>query len=174
MPQGFSRAQTQVGQPAQLRQALGYVPARAQADGSTGGITVEGGPSAPTFTLTPIGAGAVLGNPGPGDAVPGAMDFTFVKLTDAFPTLVGHALQSLRINATETALEPYTPAPAPTFTSITLTPTAVASLPAPIDGGFAFVNDATLTAITGLGLAVTGGGANHVPVYSDGVNWIIL
>lgn len=52
----------------------------------------------------------------------------------------------------------------------------VASLPsaAANQGGFAFVTDATLTAITGLGLAVTGGGTNKVPVYSDGANWIIL
>jgi hypothetical protein len=41
-------------------------------------------------------------------------------------------------------------------------------------GALAFVTDATLTAITGLGLAVTGGGANKVVVYSDGTNWIIL
>lgn len=41
-------------------------------------------------------------------------------------------------------------------------------------GALAFVTDATLTAITGLGVAVTGGGANKVPVYSDGTNWIII
>jgi hypothetical protein len=52
----------------------------------------------------------------------------------------------------------------------------VANLPAASSwqGSIAFVTDATLTAITGLGLAVTGGGANKVPVYSDGTNWIIL
>jgi hypothetical protein len=41
-------------------------------------------------------------------------------------------------------------------------------------GMLAFVSDATLTAITGLGLTVIGGGSNFVPVYSDGTNWIIL
>jgi hypothetical protein len=41
-------------------------------------------------------------------------------------------------------------------------------------GAFAFVTDATQTAILGLGLAVVGGGANKVPVYSDGTNWIII
>lgn len=56
---------------------------------------------------------------------------------------------------------------------VTLT---VATLPTASSnqGAIAFVSDATLTAITGLGLAVTGGGANKVPVYSDGTNWIIL
>jgi hypothetical protein len=41
-------------------------------------------------------------------------------------------------------------------------------------GSLAIVTDATLTAITGLGLAPTGGGANKVPVYSDGTNWLML
>lgn len=56
---------------------------------------------------------------------------------------------------------------------VTLT---VATLPTASSnqGALAFVSDATLTAITGLGLAVTGGGSNKVTVYSDGSNWIIL
>jgi hypothetical protein len=41
-------------------------------------------------------------------------------------------------------------------------------------GQMTFVTDATLTAITGLGLAPTGGGSNKVPVYSDGSGWIII
>lgn len=41
-------------------------------------------------------------------------------------------------------------------------------------GGLVYVTDATLTVITGLGLAVTGGGSNKVICYSDGTNWIIL
>lgn len=41
-------------------------------------------------------------------------------------------------------------------------------------GAMAFVIDATLTAITGLGLAPIGGGSNKVPVYSDGTQWLIL
>lgn len=41
-------------------------------------------------------------------------------------------------------------------------------------GALAFVTDATQTAILGLGLAVVGGGANNVPVYSDGTNWLII
>lgn len=53
----------------------------------------------------------------------------------------------------------------------------VANLPAAsaaLTGAHAFVTDATATAITGLGLAVTGGGANKVVVYCDGTNWLIL
>lgn len=53
----------------------------------------------------------------------------------------------------------------------------VATLPAAASvgaGGMAFVTDATLTAITGLGTTAIGGGSNKVPVYTDGTNWIIL
>ncbi|MDE2233592.1 MAG: hypothetical protein KGJ90_05830 [Patescibacteria group bacterium] len=52
----------------------------------------------------------------------------------------------------------------------------VATLPSATvrSGQFAFVSDATLTAITGLGLAPTGGGTNFVPVYSDGAGWKII
>lgn len=39
-------------------------------------------------------------------------------------------------------------------------------------GATAFVTDASTTLILGLGLAVTGGGANKVPVYSDGTSWL--
>lgn len=40
-------------------------------------------------------------------------------------------------------------------------------------GATAFVTDASTTIILGLGLTVAGGGANKVPVYSDGTNWIV-
>lgn len=51
----------------------------------------------------------------------------------------------------------------------------VATLPAsPPDGALAFITDATLTAITGLGLAPTGGGSNKAIVYGDGGGWIML
>ena len=40
-------------------------------------------------------------------------------------------------------------------------------------GATAFVTDSTLGLSAGLGLTVVGGGANKVPVYSDGTNWII-
>lgn len=56
-----------------------------------------------------------------------------------------------------------------------LTSYTVANLPAAATAGAgatAFVTDASTTLILGLGGAVTGGGANKVPVYSDGTNWI--
>lgn len=50
----------------------------------------------------------------------------------------------------------------------------VAGLPAAATAGAgatAFVTDASTTLVLGLGGAVTGGGANKVPVYSDGTSW---
>lgn len=52
----------------------------------------------------------------------------------------------------------------------------VATLPsAAASGGGAtgFVTDANATMTAGIGTTVVGGGANKVPVYSDGVNWKI-
>lgn len=59
--------------------------------------------------------------------------------------------------------------------AITTTAVTVATLPAAnaVTGQRHFVTDANTTLALGLGLAVVGGGANKVPVYSDGTNWII-
>ncbi len=54
--------------------------------------------------------------------------------------------------------------------------TVVGSLPSASTAGAgsrAFVTDGSTTVILGLGLTVAGGGANKVPVYSDGTNWIV-
>jgi hypothetical protein len=49
-----------------------------------------------------------------------------------------------------------------------------ATLPAvPPAGQHSFVSDSTATLAAGLGNTVAGGGANFVPVYSDGTNWRI-
>ncbi len=56
-----------------------------------------------------------------------------------------------------------------------LTSYIVANLPAAATAGAgatAFVTDASTTLILGLGGTVAGGGANKVPVYSDGTNWL--
>lgn len=56
------------------------------------------------------------------------------------------------------------------------TAVAVASLPSAAlvgAGGRAAVTDATQTLTAGIGATVTGGGANIVPVFSNGTNWII-
>jgi hypothetical protein len=50
------------------------------------------------------------------------------------------------------------------------TPIAVGALPAPVAGARAFVNDANATTFASI---VASGGANLVPVYSDGANWRI-
>ena len=50
----------------------------------------------------------------------------------------------------------------------------VATLPTAVEGALASVTDATLTMITGLGVAPTGGGANHVPVFADNVGWKLI
>lgn len=51
----------------------------------------------------------------------------------------------------------------------------VANLPtaSTVQGGMAFVTDSTTTMALGIGTAVVGGGANKVPVYSDGAAWLI-
>jgi hypothetical protein len=50
----------------------------------------------------------------------------------------------------------------------------VATLPAPaIAGQRQFVSDSTAAASGNFGAVVTGGGANMVPVYSDGAGWRI-
>lgn len=57
-----------------------------------------------------------------------------------------------------------------------VTPVTVANLPAAsaaIIGARAAVTDATQTLTAGIGAKVAGGGANVVPVFCNGVNWII-
>ena len=54
--------------------------------------------------------------------------------------------------------------------------TVVASLPAAATAGAgarAFVTNASMSMALGIGTVVAGGGANAVPVYSDGTNWLI-
>jgi hypothetical protein len=59
--------------------------------------------------------------------------------------------------------------------SMTTTPIAVSALPAvgPFVGTRTFVNNSTVVASGNFGAIVAGGGANTVPVYSDGTNWRI-
>ncbi len=59
---------------------------------------------------------------------------------------------------------------------IKTTAVTVANLPAAATvgaGGRAAVTDATQTLTAGIGAIVAGGGANTVPVFSDGTNWRI-
>jgi len=52
-------------------------------------------------------------------------------------------------------------------------PVTVASLAGATKGARSFVTDASTTILLGLGTVVVGGGANNVPVYYDGTNWLI-
>ena len=51
-------------------------------------------------------------------------------------------------------------------------PVPLANLTA-VSGGRAFVSDGNLAATGNFGANVAGGGANVVPVWSDGLNWYI-
>lgn len=60
--------------------------------------------------------------------------------------------------------------------ALRLIPLTVATLPSASTtgaGAKAFVSDANATMTAGIGAVVAGGGANNVPVYSDGTNWRI-
>ncbi len=61
------------------------------------------------------------------------------------------------------------PPKVPSYTVATLPSASTSGI-----GAVAIVTDATLTAITGLGLQPIGSGANKVMVYSDGTNWFML
>lgn len=52
------------------------------------------------------------------------------------------------------------------------TPVALANLTA-VAGARAFVNNANLVATGNFGAQISSGGANTVPVWSDGTNWYI-
>lgn len=57
--------------------------------------------------------------------------------------------------------------------SLLSVPNTVANLPTGIAGMRAGVTDASQTLTAGIGTVVAGGGANKVPVYFDGTNWLI-
>ena len=59
-----------------------------------------------------------------------------------------------------------------TGSRVVTTPVAFSTLTA-VTGARAFVNDGNLVAATNFGAQVSGGGANTVPIWSDGTNWYI-
>lgn len=84
-------------------------------------------------------------------------------------------LQSPTTVASGTTTQTYVTGLKILFGTAVLTSYTVATLPSAATAGAgatAFVTDASTTLILGLGGTVTGGGANKVPVYSDGTNWI--
>lgn len=87
----------------------------------------------------------------------------------------GYAFQTAASGSTGTAQNTYATAFAIKNGTAVLSSYTVANLPSASvsgAGATAFVTDASTTLILGLGGTVTGGGANKVPVYSDGTNWI--
>ena len=98
--------------------------------------------------------------------------------TPRFRALVAADIPSLAYDAAgaaataQSTAETYTDTHAAPISTVTAT--TVAGLPAPSAGARGFVTDSTL-ALSGanVGAAVVGGGANKVPVYSDGVGWFI-
>lgn len=76
-------------------------------------------------------------------------------------------VDALTIDSTKLAV--FTGAVRTLSTTVALLPSAATSGA----GARAFVTDGSTTVILGLGLTVVGGGANKVPVYSDGTNWIV-
>lgn len=108
MPQGYGKPVSNTRPvPYRLRQDLGYIPARAMAEGDGGGgITSTGGPTAPVLTLTPIALGDVLANlAGANPDVPAPTPFVFKNLTDVPASYVGQAGKVVTVKATEDGLE---------------------------------------------------------------------
>lgn len=108
MPQGYGKPVSNTRpNPYRLRQDLGYVPARAMAEGdSGGGITSTGGPTSPVLTLTPIALGDVLANiVGANPDVPVPTPFVFTNLQDVPHSYTGQAGKVVTVNATEDGLE---------------------------------------------------------------------
>jgi hypothetical protein len=106
-------------------------------------------------------------------AAPGTGTVTTVSVVTA------NGVSGTVANATTTpaitiALGAITPSSVTVSSLVTLASFIVANLPAVSQGALAFVTDAVATAITGLGLAVVGGGTNKVVVYSDGTSWLVL
>lgn len=96
----------------------------------------------------------------------GAGSFTLDNASTNTATITVGAANLLTLNGQVTAGGPVRTAQ---YTVGTLPSAAGAGT-----GALGFVTDATLTAITGLGLAPVGGGTNKVPVYSDGSSWIVV
>jgi hypothetical protein len=72
------------------------------------------------------------------------------------------------LNATTTSFNVFTPVRLPSYTVASLPNAAAAGA-----GATAFVTDATVPLSAGAGTIPVGGGSHRVPVFSDGVNWIM-
>lgn len=101
---------------------------------------------------------------------------TYLPITTAAATYLTQTDASATYLTIVTAAATYLPLAGGVLTGTVRLPNyTVATLPAAGTAGagaLAFVTDASTTLILGLGLAVTGGGSNKVPAYSDGASWL--
>lgn len=131
-------------------------------------------------SATPIAQLFTLGEasrPGTDSDVGGANGTVQSGLGTGIGTLSSLILQSAKasVSGSGTTTQTYVTGMAIKAGTAVLTSYTVANLPTAATAGAgatAFVTDASTTLILGLGGTVTGGGANKVPVYTDGTNWI--
>jgi hypothetical protein len=156
--------------------------------GNTLRASIQAGGAATFLSITAIGGNASLGNTivnsnialwGSASNVLTLTDIGFVGAnvrvniggaTASFPA-IKRSSTKLQIRLADDSDD----APLTTFTVKTkaLTVAALPSASTEGAGTRAFVTDASTTLILGLGTTVTGGGANSVPVYSDGSSWLV-
>lgn len=106
-----------------------------------------------------------------GQRIRGTETDSFIRVSDLVAALIINYDSVNGVSAPDAIVGKKFGAPPvlPSFTVATLPDAGAAGA-----GAMAMAIDATLTMITGLGLAPTGGGANKVPVFSDGTGWKIL
>lgn len=101
---------------------------------------------------------------------------TYLAITDAAATYLTITTAAATYLPTATAATTYLPLAGGVLTGTIRLPNYIVSgLPAAATAGagaLAFVTDASTTLVLGLGTAITGGGANKVPAYSDGTSWL--
>jgi hypothetical protein len=123
--------------------------------GTNGSITATGNVAAPYF----IGDGSQLTN------LP-AGNYANANVADYLPTYTGN-LTAGNINVLDNLA-----ANSVNVTHFVTAPVALNTLTA-VAGARAFVNDSELVADGNFGAQIAGGGADTVPVWSDGTNWYI-
>lgn len=130
-------------------------------------------------SATPVAQTLTVGEasrPGTDTNIGGATGTVQSGLGTGTGTLSSLLLQSPKAAASGTSAQTYVTGLTILAGTAVLANYTVANLPSATTAGAgatAFVTDANTTFVLGLGVAVVGGGANKVPVYSDGTNWIV-
>jgi len=111
-----------------------------------------------TVTTKILGGNGNISAPTYGFINEGATDTGFYWVSDGNLGVTNNGTQSFIFQAT----------------TIKQTVVTFSALPAATTSGLrGFISDGNLAAATNFGVQVAGGGANNVPVYSDGTNWKI-